>query len=85
MHVYDAKLLHEDKNHVMMSLAKTKWGLNLNSGDAIEGLGAMLISRQKVDNDGRINEVCLQQFAIVSSLGGLDYDIRWRKNFFIYD
>ena len=67
-----------------MSLAKTNWGLNLNSGDTIEGLGAIIISRRKVDNGGNFHDVSMQQFAIVSSLGGLDYDIRWRQPFFVY-
>lgn len=43
--IHEAKLLHDAKTHPVMSLTKTNLDFNLNSGDSIEGLGAIMITR----------------------------------------
>ena len=57
--IHEAKLLHDVKTHPVMSLAKTNLDFNLNSGDSIEGLGAIMISRGARGNGDILYDITL--------------------------
>ena len=74
------QLIHEPKSHPVMGIIQTNWGLDLSDGEAVVGLGSMVVVR-RVINSVYLKDVTVHQFAIVDS--GSDITIKWHIPLFV--